>query len=57
MGAGSWSGSANTYFFADPAHDVVAILMTNELTPGPFEARTWKLREALDRAALAVTKR
>lgn len=57
VGAGSWSGSANTYFFADPAHDVVAILMTNELTPGPFEARTWKLREALDRAALAVTKR
>jgi CubicO group peptidase (beta-lactamase class C family) len=57
VGAGSWSGSANTYFFADPAHDVVAILMTNELTPGAFEARTWKLREALDRAALAVVKR
>ncbi|PZQ52948.1 MAG: serine hydrolase [Novosphingobium pentaromativorans] len=57
VGAGSWSGSANTYFFADPAHDVVAILMTNELTPGPFEARTWKLREALNRAALAAMKR
>ncbi len=57
VGAGSWSGSANTYFFADPAHDVVAILMTNELTPGPFEARTWKLREALNRAALAAVRR
>nr|WP_314467912.1 serine hydrolase domain-containing protein [uncultured Novosphingobium sp.] len=57
VGAGSWSGSANTYFFVDPAHAVVAILMTNELTPGTFEARTWKLREALDRATLAVVQR
>ena len=56
-GAGSWSGSANTYFFADPKHGLVAIVMTNELTPGTFEARTWKLREALDRAALAVAAR
>lgn len=57
VGAGSWSGSANTYFFADPKHGLVAILMTNELTPGTFEERTWKLREALDRAALAVATR
>jgi CubicO group peptidase (beta-lactamase class C family) len=57
VGAGSWSGSANTYFFADPKHGLVAILMTNELTPGTFEQRTWKLREALDRAALAVAAR
>jgi Beta-lactamase class C and other penicillin binding proteins len=56
VGAGSWSGSANTYFFADPVHNVVAILMTNELTPGRFEARTWKLRKAIDRAALNVAK-
>ncbi len=57
VGAGSWSGSANTYFFADPVHDVVAILMTNELTPGAFEARTWQLREAIDRATLALVTR
>ncbi|MCJ1960653.1 serine hydrolase domain-containing protein [Novosphingobium mangrovi (ex Hu et al. 2023)] len=57
IGAGSWSGSANTYFFVDPLHDIVAILMTNELTPGPFEARTWRLREAINRAALAVAER
>lgn len=31
--------------------------MTNELTPDAFEARTWKLREALDRATLAVVQR
>ncbi len=31
--------------------------MTNELTPGPFEARTWRLRKAVNRAALAVTRR
>lgn len=57
IGAGSWSGSANTYFFVDPLHDIVAILMTNELTPGPFAARTWRLREAINRAALAVAER
>lgn len=57
VGAGSWSGSANTYFFVDPVHDAVAILMTNELTPGAFDARTWRLREALDEAALAVIDR
>ncbi|WP_313437843.1 serine hydrolase domain-containing protein [Novosphingobium sp.] len=56
-GAGSWSGSANTYFFADPKHRVVAIVMTNELTPGPFEVRTWRLRKAVNRAALAVIRR
>lgn len=57
VGAGSWSGSANTYFFADPVHKVVAILMTNELTPGKFEARTWKLRKALNHTVLEVVKR
>jgi CubicO group peptidase (beta-lactamase class C family) len=57
QGAGSWSGSANTYFFADPKHGIVAILMTNELTPGRFEARTWRLRKALNRAVMAVTRR
>lgn len=57
VGAGSWSGSANSYFFADPVHKLVTIVMTNELTPGAFMARTWKLRAALDRAALAVAKR
>ena len=31
--------------------------MTNELTPGPFMARTWKLRAAIDRATLAMAKR
>ncbi|GGN49228.1 serine hydrolase [Novosphingobium indicum] len=57
VGAGSWSGSANSYFFADPVHKIVTILMTNELTPGPFMARTWKLRAAIDRATLAMAKR
>lgn len=57
VGAGGWSGSANTYFFANPVHDAVVIVMTNALTPGRFEARTWKLRAAVDRAAQAVIKR
>ncbi|MBT0667482.1 beta-lactamase family protein [Novosphingobium profundi] len=57
VGAGSWSGSANTYFLADPVHDIVAIVMTNELTSGPFETRTWQLREAIDRATVALTQR
>ncbi|TYC86984.1 hypothetical protein [Novosphingobium sp. BW1] len=57
ISAGSWSGSANPNFFADPFHDIVAILMTNELTPCAFEARTWRLREAINRATLAVAER
>jgi CubicO group peptidase (beta-lactamase class C family) len=57
VGAGSWSGSANTYFFADPVHNAVAVLMTNEITPGRFETRTWKLRDALDQAAIKLIRK
>ncbi|MCJ2182313.1 beta-lactamase family protein [Novosphingobium sp. 1949] len=57
VGTGSWSGSANTYFLVDPVHDAVALVMTNELTPGASVARTWKLRAAIDRATLALIKR
>lgn len=53
-GAGGWSGSANTYFFADPRRNLVALLMTNELIGGEFAERTVKIRTLLDRAAVEV---
>ncbi|MFT3964549.1 MAG: serine hydrolase domain-containing protein [Sphingobium sp.] len=56
-GAGSWAGSGNTYFFADPKHQAVAILMTNMLTPPPYAQRTYRLRALVNQAALAVIKR
>ncbi|SFG27391.1 CubicO group peptidase, beta-lactamase class C family [Novosphingobium sp. CF614] len=56
-GAGGWSGSAGTYFFADPAHGAAAILMTNVLSPPPYTARAYRLRALLDQAALAVIER
>lgn len=56
QGAGSWSGSGNTYFIADPKHGIVAILMTNVLTPAGFESRTWRLRKALNRAVTALAR-
>ncbi|MCE7798011.1 beta-lactamase family protein [Sphingobium sufflavum] len=57
VGAGSWGGSANSFFFADPAHRAVAILMTNVLTPGSFSARTYALRRMLTSATLTVIRR
>lgn len=53
-GAGGWSGSGNTYFFADPRRNLVAILMTNELIGGEFTERTVRVRTLLDRAAVEV---
>lgn len=53
-GAGGWSGSGNTYFFADPRSGVVALLMTNELIGPAFAERTVRLRSLLDRAAVEV---
>lgn len=53
-GAGGWSGSGNTYFFADPRRNLVALLMTNELIGGEFIDRTVKIRTLLDRAAVEV---
>ncbi|WP_054529182.1 serine hydrolase domain-containing protein [Erythrobacter sp. SG61-1L] len=53
-GAGGWSGSGNTYFFADPRRNLVAILMTNELIGGEFTERTVRIRTLLDRAAVEV---
>ncbi|MGF7148067.1 CubicO group peptidase (beta-lactamase class C family) [Sphingomonas zeicaulis] len=56
-GAGSWAGSGNTYFFADPEHKLVAILMTNMLTPGPMAKRTYELRGLVNAAAVGVMRR
>jgi CubicO group peptidase (beta-lactamase class C family) len=56
IGAGSWGGSANSYFFADPAHRAVAVLMTNVLTPPPYAARTYMLRSLVNTAALSVIR-
>lgn len=53
-GAGGWSGSGNTYFFADPRRNLVALLMTNELIGGEFTERTVKIRTLLNRAAVGV---
>jgi CubicO group peptidase (beta-lactamase class C family) len=55
-GAGGWSGSGNTYFFADPRNKLVALLMTNEMIGPQFTDRTVTLRTLLDRAALQVMK-
>nr|WP_281178315.1 serine hydrolase domain-containing protein [Sphingomonas sanxanigenens] len=55
-GAGSWAGSGNTYFFADPDRKLVAILMTNMLTPGPMAKRTYELRALVNKAALGMTR-
>ena len=55
-GAGGWSGSGNTYFFADPRHRLVALLMTNELTAPEFVERTIAMRTLLDKAALQIIR-
>lgn len=55
-GAGGWSGSANTYFFVQPRHNLAAVLMTNELIGQKFVDRTVRLRGLLDRAALQVIR-
>lgn len=55
-GAGGWSGSANTYFFVQPRHNLVAVLMTNELIGPEFTERTVQLRGLLDRAAAQVIR-
>lgn len=55
-GAGGWSGSANTYFFVQPRHNLVAVLMTNELIGPEFTERTIQLRGLLDRAAAQVIR-
>lgn len=34
-----WGGMANTVFWIDPTHDIVAILMTNILPSGVYEVR------------------
>lgn len=57
VGAASWAGSGNTYFFADPAYHAVAVIMTNELTPPGFTDRTDDLRHALNVAAVKLMKR
>ncbi|TPE62208.1 beta-lactamase family protein [Sandaracinobacter neustonicus] len=54
VGAGSWSGSANSYFLVQPESGTVAVVMTNVLTPGPFADRSFALRAAVNAAALAV---
>lgn len=56
VGAGGWSGSANSYFFVHPRHNLVAVLMTNELAGQPFIERTVKLRSLLDRAGTALLR-
>lgn len=55
-GALSWAGSGNTYFFADPAHRMVALFMTNELTPASFTGRTETFRTLVDRTALQLRR-
>jgi len=55
-GAGGWSGSANTYFFVHPRHNLVAVLMTNELIGQEFVERTVRLRGLLDRAATQIIR-
>jgi len=55
-GALSWAGSGNTYFFADPAHRMVALFMTNELTPAGFTGRTETFRTLVDRTALQLRR-
>lgn len=51
LGAASWSGSSNTYFYVDPRRRAVALLMTHELTPGATAERTATLRTLLNRTA------
>lgn len=51
LGAASWSGSGNTYFYVDPKRHAVALLMTHELTPGASGQRTATFRALLNRAA------
>jgi CubicO group peptidase (beta-lactamase class C family) len=53
-GAGSWAGTANTYFLADPGRGTTAVLMTNVLTPPPYQDQTWRLRALVNRAARAA---
>jgi CubicO group peptidase (beta-lactamase class C family) len=57
VGAVSWAGSGNTYFFADPAHRAVALFMTNLLTPPAFTGRTETIRVLVNRAALRLIRR
>lgn len=52
-GAGSWSGSANSYFVVDRAQGVAAVLMTNVLLP---RDRTEKLRRLVNRAIVALRR-
>ncbi|MEP0315402.1 MAG: serine hydrolase domain-containing protein [Hyphomonas sp.] len=54
IGTVSWSGSGNTYFFVDPEHDLVALLMTHEIIPPPYTDRTAKLRKLINDAAIAL---
>ncbi|HZV09420.1 MAG TPA: serine hydrolase domain-containing protein, partial [Novosphingobium sp.] len=49
VGAGSWSGSGNSYFFADRRRGLAVVFMTSELTPGPFAARETATRQLVDR--------
>ncbi len=51
LGAASWSGSGNTYFYVDPKRHIVALLMTHELTAGATAERTATFRALLNRAA------
>lgn len=51
-GAGSWSGSGNTYFVVDPARGTVAVLMTSILMSGP---RTEAVRRLVNRAVVAAS--
>ena len=53
-GTYSWSGSGNTYFFVDPEHDLVALLMTHIIVPPTYRERTEKLRRAVNDAALSL---
>ncbi|MXO66328.1 serine hydrolase domain-containing protein [Altericroceibacterium endophyticum] len=49
-----WSGSGNTYFFVDPDHDAVALLMTQVLVGADSQDRTMLLRKAVNKAAEAL---
>jgi CubicO group peptidase (beta-lactamase class C family) len=50
-GAGSWSGSGNSYFFVDPRRDLAVVFMTSELTPGVSIARETVTRRLVNKAA------
>ncbi|HTN14110.1 MAG TPA: serine hydrolase domain-containing protein [Sphingomonadaceae bacterium] len=52
-GGGSWSGSGNTYFFIDPKHKGVALLMTNFLDGSQVQT---ELRGLVNRSYYTLVK-